>query len=86
MIPSTIQNYVQVAVVSFDNNNLYSQRLTQAERDKVQKEEVDLASLSSSNNIIDLASSQARVPAQLILENANGFSVRVVGFKHKIYR
>ena len=56
MIPSTSRNYGQVAVVSCDNNNLYSQRMTQKERDQVQREEVDLASLSNSksSSTIDL--------------------------------
>jgi hypothetical protein len=56
VIPSTSRNYGQVAVVSCDNNNLYSQRMTQKERDQVQREEVDLASLSNSksSSTIDL--------------------------------
>ena len=56
MIPSTSRNYGQVAVVSCDNNNLYSQRMTQKERDQVQREEVNLASLSNSksSSTIDL--------------------------------
>jgi hypothetical protein len=56
VIPSTSRNYGQVAVVSCDNNNLYSQRMTQKERDQVQREEVNLASLSNSksSSTIDL--------------------------------
>ena len=34
-------------VVSCDNNNLYHQRLTKADRDKAKAEEIDLMALSS---------------------------------------
>ena len=62
VIPSTSRNYGQVAVVSCDNNNLYSQRMTQKERDQVQREEVNLASLSNSksSSTINLALSSSK--------------------------
>ena len=49
--PKTNRRNGQVTVVSCDNNNLYHQRLTKADRDKAKAEEIDLMALSSIRTI-----------------------------------
>ena len=51
MVPKTSRRDGQVTVVSCDNNNLYHQRLTKADRDKAKAEEIDLMALSSISTI-----------------------------------
>ena len=81
MIPSTSRNYGQVAVVSCDNNNLYSQRMTQKERDQVQREEVNLESLSNSksSSTINLSSSKSASTIDLGALSSLGSSTSTLG-------
>ena len=61
MVPKTCRRDGQVTVVSCDNNNLYHQKLTKADRDKAKAEEIDLMALSiksTSTSILSTANTK----------------------------